>query len=263
MSVELDKQLYSGLAMVSLLLVTAHAGPPQPSATMQNTSQVRCTEIAVLGAVRNPIHFEARSGVRIVDALTHAGGPSERAGKTIRVIHSCKCGRCGESDGKADRVDEYNLAEVIRHNAKNAYVFPGDLVFVLESELVYVIGGTQKLTYIIWTERLSVTKAIALVGGARSLSDLTTIRINRVSKNAYQDPIVLNLKAIKEGRAEDVLLQPRDFVTVADGEGSASSLLIGHPQVIRDPPLIPREYRVICNMPQFKDLQAEVCRFVQ
>src|SRR5207302_3527027 len=137
----------------------------------------------------------------------------------------------------------------------NAFVFPGDLVFVLESELVYVIGDTQKLTYVIWSKGLSVTKAIALAGGARSRSDLTTIRINRVSKNAYQDSIVLTLKAIKEGRAEDVLLQPRDFVTVADGEGSSSSLLIGHPQRIGDPPLIPREYRVICNMPQFKDLQ--------
>src|SRR5438309_11551470 len=117
MSVGLNKRwLYSGLALVSLLLVTADASPPQPSTSTQNSSPVRCTEIAVLGAVRNPIRFEVRAAIRIVDALTHAGGPSERAGKTFRVIHSCRCGRCGESNGKADRVDEYNLAQVIRDN---------------------------------------------------------------------------------------------------------------------------------------------------
>ena len=101
-----------------------------------------------------------------------------------------------------------------------------------------------------------------MAGGARSRTDLTTIRINRVSKNAYQDPIVLTLKAIKEGRAEDVLLQPRDFVTVSDVPGSSLSPLIGDPVITRDPPLIPRDYRAICNMPQLKDLQPKVCEFV-
>jgi hypothetical protein len=89
---------------------------------------------------------------------------------------------------------------------------------------------------------------------------LTTIQINRVSaEKGYQNLIALSLKAIKEHRAEDVVLQPRDFVVV----GGDGSFLSPRPYPgFWDPPLIPRDYRVICNMSQFKDLQAGICRFV-
>ena len=231
---------------------------------MQNSSQVRCTEIAVLGAVRNPIHFEVRAAIRLKEVLARAGGPNERAGNIVRVVHSCDCARCSDEEVKPRGVHEYKLIEVLRERENETpNVSPGDIVVVPETELVYVMGNAHRLTNIVFREGLYVSQAIAMAGETGSSDDRTTIRIHRVSfEKGYQNLIAVSLKAIKEGRAEDVLLQPRDFVTVSDVPGSSLSPLIGDPVITRDPPLIPRDYRVICNMPQFKDLQPKVCQFV-
>ena len=262
MSVGLNKRwLYSGLAMVSLLLVTAHASPAQQSQSMPNSSQLRCMEIAVLGAVRDPIHFEVRAAIRLKEVLARAGGPTERGGDIVRVVHSCDCGRCSDEEVKTRGVHEYQLVEVLRERENETpNVTPGDIVLVTETELVYVMGNRHRLSYIVFREGLRVTQAIAMAGETGSGDDLTTIQINRVSsEKGYQNLIAVSLKAIKEYRAEDVMLQPRDFVVVG---GDGSFLLTGPPAIFRDPPLIPRDYRVICNMPQFIDLQAGICQFV-
>ena len=231
---------------------------------MQNSSQVRCTEIAVLGAVRNPIHFEVRAAIRLKEVLARAGGPTERAGDIVRVVHSCDCERCSDEEAKTRGVHEYKLVEVLRERENETpNVTPGDIVLVTETELVYVMGNRHRLSYIVFREGLRVTQAISMAGETGRDGDLKTIQINRVSsEKGYQNLIAVSLKAIKEGRAEDVLLQPRDFVTVSDVPGSSLSPLIGDPVITRDPPLIPRDYRAICNMPQFIDLQAGICQFV-
>src|SRR5438552_2883862 len=247
MSVGLNKRwLYSGLAVVSLLLVTAHASPAKQSTSMQNSSPARCTEIAVLGAVRNPIHFEVRSAIRLKEAFARAGGPTERAGNIVRVVHSCDCGRCSDEEVKTRGVHEYKLVEVLRERENESpNVTPGDIVLVTETELVYVMGNRHRLSYIVFREGLRVTQAISMAGETGSDGDLKTIQINRVSsEKGYQNLISLSLKAIKEHRAEDVVLEPRDFV-VLGGDGS---FLFTRPYPrFWDPLLIPRDYRVICN----------------
>ena len=263
MSVGLNKRwFYSRLAMISLLLVTAHASPAQQSASMPNSSQARCTEIAVLDAVRNPIHFEVRAAIRLKEVIARVGGLSARAGKIIRVVHSCKCGRCSEEE-KAKEVHEYSLVEVLRgRESENPKVNPGDIVVVPETELVYVMGNAHQLTKIIFREGLRVTQAIAMAGETGSGGDLTKIEINRVSsEKGYQNLIVVSLKAIKEHRAEDVVLRPRDLVVVSDG-GMSDGGIFSLPRPIWDPLIIPRDYRAICNMPRFRDLQPKVCQFV-
>jgi len=230
---------------------------------MQNSSQVRCTEIAVLGAVRNPIHFEVRAAIRLKEVIARAGGPTERAGNIVRVVHSCDCARCSDGEVKTRGVHEYKLVEVLRaHKNETPNVNPGDIVLVTETELVYVIGNKGRVTYIVFREGLRVMQAVTMAGETGSGGDLTTIQINRVSsEKGYQNLIAVSLKAIKEHRAEDVVLQPRDFVVVSE-DGMSDGGIFSLPRPIRDPPLIPRDYRVICNMPQFKDLPAGICRFV-
>ncbi len=246
-----------------MLTTMSSAVRGQQSESPRPALQNSCQQIAVMGAVRNPSRLDVPSSMRLFDILARVGGPTERAGKIIRVVHSCKCERCSQEE-KAKEVHEYSLAEVLRgRESENPKVNPGDIVVVPETELVYVMGNARRLTNIVFREGLHVSQAIAMAGGTGSSDDRTTIRIHRVSSDkGYQNLFAVSLKAIQEGRAEDVLLQPRDFVTVSDVQGSSLSPLIGYPTIIRDPPLIPRDYRVICNLPQFKDLQPKVCQFV-
>jgi len=247
-----------------LLTTMSPAARGQQSESPRPALQNSCQQIRVIGAVQNPGRLDAPSRLRLVDIVARAGGPTARAGKIIRVVHACKCGRCSDEE-KAKEVHEYSLAEVLRgRDGENPNVNPGDIVVVPETELVYVMGNARRLTNIVFREGLHVSQAIAMAGETGSSDDRTTIRIDRVSsEKGYQNLFAVSLKAIKEGRAQDVLLQPRDFVTVSEVQGNSLSPLIGYPTIIRDPPLIPRDYTVICNLPRFKDLQPKVCQFVQ
>lgn len=86
---------------------------------------------------------------------------------------------------------------------------------------------------------MTVTKAFAMAGGAVRNSSLMTIRIYQ--NGSYwigRNPIVVRLKAVLDGDAEDVLLQPWNIVEVSDEQGHFRP----HQPVTPswDPPLKPR-----------------------
>lgn len=184
-----------------------------------------CRQIAVIGAVRSPSRLDAPLRLSLLEVLVRVGGPNERAGKTISVIHSCKCSPCDKLDPKAD-ASEYNLADVLRDRASgNPYVAPGDIVIVPEAASVFVIGNAyftgRSLRF---SEGMTVTRAIAMAGGVNlriRSSDLVVVRIYRSSSGApRQDPIIVNLRSILKRGTEDVLLQPWDIVEVSDESGN-------------------------------------------
>src|SRR5205807_8556543 len=109
-----------------LLIAMAHASHGQTSGTVPGNSQLSCRQIAVFGAVRNPSPLNAEP-LRLLEVLARVGGPSERAGKVVRLVHSCECSRCSEAEMKADDIHEYNLTEVLRGlESENPYVVAGD-----------------------------------------------------------------------------------------------------------------------------------------
>lgn len=229
--------------MVLLLIAMAQATHAQQSTSApQGLSQKSCQQIAVLGAVRTPSRLDAPLHLRLLEVLGRVGGPNERAGRTVRIVHTCNCSPCDKSESKAGDVNEYNLIDVLhgRENG-NPYVAPGDIVVVPEADSVFVIGNVITGRSIAFNEGMTVTRAIAMAGVVVGRgSDLVTVRIHRkTSDGTRQDPIIVRLKAILDGHAENVLLQPWDIVEVSDG--------LGHFQVPRmspptwDPPLRPRK----------------------
>jgi protein involved in polysaccharide export with SLBB domain len=236
--------------MLLLLIAMAQATPAQQSANApQDVSQKGCQQIAVFGAVRTPSRLDAPQRLRLLEVLGRVGGPNERAGKTVRIVHTCSCSPCDKAEVKAGDVNEYNLADVLhgRENG-NPYVAPGDIVMVLEADSVFVMGNVIAARSIAFNGGMTVTRAIAMAGGVVGRgSDLVTLRIHRKTPDGtLQNPVIVRLKAILDGHAENVLLQPWDVVEVSDE--------LGHFQVPRmsnpiwdpplpkwDPPLAPRK----------------------
>jgi hypothetical protein len=227
-----------GFAMMLLLLIAmaqaAHA--QQSTGAPQGLSQKGCQQIAVIGAVRTPSRLDAPLRVRLLEVLGRVGGPNERAGKTVRIVHPCNCSPCDKSESKAGDVNEYNLVDSLhgRENG-NPYVTPGDIVVVAEADSVFVIGNV--ITQIRFSEGITVTRAIAMAGGVVGRGgDLVRVRIHRkTSDGIRQDPIIVRLKAILDGHAENVLLQPWDIVQVSDGLGHFQEPRMSPPTW--DPPL--------------------------
>ena len=232
---------YFRFGMMWLSLATmANTGHGQEPGSARGNSRLNCRQIAVIGSVRKPGPVDAPQRLRLLQVLSKVEGPNERAGKTVRIVHTCGCSPCDKLETKPGHVSEFNLVDVLRGSEKaNPFVAPGDVVMIPQAPSVFVMG-TWRETGILFVQGMTVTRAIALAGGLISSSALTTVGIYRTSSNGQRpEPIMINLRAITEGRAEDPLLQPGDIVYVSDDQGHFRPPKLLNPTW--DPPLLPRK----------------------
>ncbi|HYE16012.1 MAG TPA: polysaccharide biosynthesis/export family protein [Pyrinomonadaceae bacterium] len=182
--------------------------------------------VAVLGAVTSPGRFQLQRRVRLLEILSFAGGPTERAGRNIQVVHSelplaCAAGG-GEVNGagEASVVSSFRLSETLLGDAAaNPYVRPGDIVTVTEAEQAYVVGNVLKPSMIPLKERVTISQAIAMAGGTLPDTQSERVRVVRQAPGGAKTEIIVDLKAISKRRAEDVALQPNDIVEVPTASG--------------------------------------------
>jgi hypothetical protein len=209
----------------------------QATLMAQGRSQVGCHEVAIIGAVRMPGRFEIPARMRLLGALAIGGGPSERAGKIVRVVHSCQCSPCAENEVRTATTTEYNLSATLagREDA-NPLVSAGDLIIVAETEMIFVvgIGLSKKLVY---REGVTLSQVIGAFAGAAQYSDPVRVRIHRnPAAGPRPKPLIFSLKAVLENRSEDPVLEPRDIIEISDKAGNF--LLSPPPPLFLDSPLI-------------------------
>ena len=224
------------------------------------SNEVKCDQIVVWGAVKSPIVFKTSERVSLNELLTRAGGPTDKAGKTIRVFHSDKC---RAPSGAEMKVSEYRLRDVVSRSMGDLWVDPSDTVVVAEADLIYVTGNVLAPESFVLRQSVPVTRAIAMAGGVAKNSEQVIVRIVR---NPF-DPqtshaFTLNLKKIREGQAEDLMLKPQDVVDVSDAQGYFPGLTMMPPHLllpIRDSPLVPSDYRTICKTNYSRNFTNGIC----
>lgn len=181
--------------------------------------------VAVIGAVKNSQRFQLQRRVRLLELLTFAGGPGERAGRIIHVIHSNSASfSCGPDEEDNQRlmqmeVVSYDLAATLKgEESANPYILPGDVVTVPEAEQVFVVGNVLRPGPLTVREAITVTQAIARVGGALSDTKSDRVRIVRQGSEGRSE-IYVDLKKINKREAEDLALQANDIVEVPTASG--------------------------------------------
>jgi polysaccharide export outer membrane protein len=203
------------LARVITTLYSKYLRDPQVDVFVK---EYQSQPVSVIGAVNTPGRFQLRRAVRLLELLTFAGGPSERGGKYIQVVHSAGLAQC-ESEGEAAvgsgaGFEAYNVHETLRGDARaNPYVRPGDTVTLPEAEQVFVVGNVVRPMAIPLKETTTITQAIATAGGTMPDTKSDRVRIVRQT-SAGKKEIFVDLKAIASRRAEDVALQANDIVEV-------------------------------------------------
>jgi polysaccharide export outer membrane protein len=184
--------------------------------------------VAVIGAVNTPGRFQLQRRIRLLDLLSFAGGPAERAGGNIQVVHgssypACEKSNSGLGPGSDDGlgISVFKLRDTLAGNSRsNPYVRPGDVITVLEFEQIYVIGNVVRPSTFPLKERITLTQAIAMAGG--TLRDTQTDRIRVIRQNAsnnLKQELLVDLKAINKRQAADVVLMPNDIVEVPTANG--------------------------------------------
>jgi polysaccharide export outer membrane protein len=182
-------------------------------------------QVAIIGAVNDQSRFELQRRVRLLELLTYAKGPSEKAGQTINVVHSPQAWACTKagSDGVAPAFSSYRLSDtLLGHPSANPYLEPGDIVTLPEADQVYVVGNVFSPLTISLKEPITLSRAIAMAGGVKQDARKDKIRVVRQEPgSATKREIIVNLSAIEKKRAEDIALMPNDIIEVQTSEGKA------------------------------------------
>ncbi len=114
----------------------------------------------------------------------------------------------------------------------NPIIRPGDYILVTEAEPVYVIGSVMAPQSVYLTEQLTLSRALAMVGGVRKEGKLNDVRIHRQKPGAQDQEIIhVDYNAIRKNKAPDVLLQAYDVIDVPEAgmfsSGRIGSTLLG------------------------------------
>lgn len=180
----------------------------------------------VFGAVRQSARVEMKRKVRLNELIAVSGGFTERASGTIQILHTepLMCPEPGEEedakpiDGTKIPLQIVKINELRSGKAEaNPVIRPGDYVLVTEAEPVYITGAVASPNGVYLRDQLTLTRALAMVGGTRKEAKLSEVFIYRqVPGSTKQDIIKVDVAAIKKNQKPDVLLQAYDVVDVPE-----------------------------------------------
>jgi len=176
---------------------------------------------------------------RLNEVIAAVGGFTEKAAGTIQILHTepVLCPAPGEEadarpiEGTEIPFQVVNISD-LKKGSVNPTIRPGDLILVTEAEPVYITGSVIAPGGILLRDQLTLSRALAMVGGPRPDAKLSEIRIYRQKAGSTgQDVLKVNFAAIKKNEQPDVFLKPYDVIDVSEngifsGEGWLK-LLVG------------------------------------
>ena len=110
-------------------------------------------------------------------------------------------------------IDGYRLLE-LGDMALNIRIFPGDVIRVPVAGTIRISGCVLDPGEYPIRRNLTVLSTISLCDGLRRAAESTRTKLIRQLPNGKQVIVRLDLKAIAEGRSEDILMQDGDFIQV-------------------------------------------------
>ena len=187
----------------------------------------------VFGAVRQPTRVQMQRKVRLNELMAVTGGFTERAAGTIQIVHTepLMCPGPGE-EKEADPIDWTNaqlkvvkISELQRNKVEaNPVIRPGDYILVTEAEPVYITGSVVSPQGVFMREHLTLSRAIAMVGGPNKAAKTDDIRIYRQKPDTgEQETIHVDYASIKKGKTPDFKLLAYDIVDVPEASPFSGS----------------------------------------
>lgn len=195
----------------------------------------------VFGAVRQPTRVLMQRRVKLNELMAASGGFTERASGTIQILHTepVMCPQPGEEaeaapiDGTKVPLQIVKIAELRAGLPQaNPIIRPGDILQVTEAEPVYVTGSVFAPQGIFLRDQLTLSRALAMVGGVRKEANISGVKIYRQKPGEQtQETLIVDYGAIKKNKKPDVFLQAFDVIEVSEAgmfsPGRIGQTLIG------------------------------------
>ncbi len=177
--------------------------------------EYRSQQVSVLGAVKEPGIYEIRKPLTLIEMLSKAGGLNPAEGKPGSKVYV----RTVTKDPETNILVPQNLVIDLRTLLStadprlNVVLRGGDSIHVPKAGFVFVEGAVKKPgAYPIYGEA-NVLKVITMAGGTLFEATEGAIEIFREDANGQQ-VIKVDLKGVRDRRAEDAQLQDGDIVLV-------------------------------------------------
>lgn len=180
----------------------------------------------VFGAVRQPTRVLMQRKVKLNELIASSGGFTERASGTIQILHTepVMCPQPGEEaeaapiDGTRIPLQIVKISELRAGLPQaNPTIRPGDILQVTEAEPVYVTGSVFSPQGIFLRDQLTLSRALAMVGGVRKEAKVSAVKIYRQKPGEQtQETLVVDYGAIKKNKQPDVFLQAFDVIEVPE-----------------------------------------------
>lgn len=207
---------------------------PRVSVVVQ---QFRSKRVAVVGAVRDPGTYTIRKNVTtLLDILSLAGGPDDRAGQVAFVIRNIRPPATPAGDKEAEgsgsgtdaegepvpptprqeviSIDLYELLE-LGDLSLNVLVGDGDVVNVPEAKRFHVVGFARDPGSFALKKPTTVLEGIALARGVQEEeASKGKCALKRRMADGQEVIVPLNLNAIAKGKEPNFYLQPDDIIHV-------------------------------------------------
>ncbi|HEY8563155.1 MAG TPA: polysaccharide biosynthesis/export family protein [Pyrinomonadaceae bacterium] len=217
-------------------LLTKYLKAPQVAVYVkQRNSRPPAT---IYGEVRQQQQVVLTREARLLELLSFAGGVTEQAGGMIQVFRTRKpiCGEGGEeviwednnNDKSAVPSRMYSLFSVQQgRDEANPVILPGDIIVVQKAAPVYITGEVNAPQGIYLKDGgLSLTEALAKIGGVRREAKTKDVKIYRLKANSKDREIIsVNFDLIKKGEQKDVMLEPYDIVEVDKSKKSIAQII--------------------------------------
>lgn len=196
-----------------------------------NVKEQHSQPITVIGAVKNPMVFEAVRSTTLLEVLSSAGGIAPDAGNVVLVTRAGTPATPtgtdqGDNGGGTEAVPSQtftiNLDDLLNTGDSrfNIPVQGGDVVSVPRAGIVYVVGAVARPGGFVMTndhQEVTTLKALSLAGGMTSTARSTQAVILRTNPaTGEKDKLPVDLKKVLQLKGPDVALLPNDILFVPD-----------------------------------------------
>ena len=156
--------------------------------------------VQVMGAVRQPGTYYLRGETGVLAILSLAGGVlADKSNSEVQLIRP------------GDAVRSLSIEKLLSGEEPDVALRAGDRVNVAEGKVFYVNGEVARPGQIPWKEGVTVTRAMALAGGASKTANLRKAYVLRDGRK-----IAVDIQKVMKGDQEDVLLFPGDQLYIEE-----------------------------------------------
>jgi protein involved in polysaccharide export with SLBB domain len=157
--------------------------------------------------------------------LAMAGGPNKESGTRLLVARTGSTSDCKESV-EAPTSDDITVVGFkirdIQEGKQSFWMQPGDVISVLDADVVYVYGNVHKQGSYRVREPITLTQAIVSAEGLKPAAKKSNVRILRqVPGSTERKDMSFDLNAIDKGTVKDPFLEPNDIVAVSEDRAKA------------------------------------------